>query len=313
MKTRYASPGRWTISQAARIGGYPVSRRRRRINLHSPGFQFASTAANSNDNTGSERIRDVPRAEEPGQEGERVQRMQIPDYKLKLSLEGGEGLWPRARRTRSWPGVCFVLENLNSNPRRGRSLAVTSVCVCVCTAMVRGVYASRKVVCKWASFLWNKGGTGWDLCAWWVSRFLFFFFFFFELEPLRGRDPIFSGIINIRNVDFSIKKCNFSHIEIILIGWKNLCYPISKYRSLLCLINTHETILILNLSSFVWLNSISQIYCYERMDMSRTIKINKNIIILLLSQSLRKGKVDKIVDNQDEKKKTWKFIPRVTH
>lgn len=69
-----------------------MSRRRRRINLHSPGFQFASTAANSNDNTGSERIRDVPRAEEPGQEGERVQRMQIPDYKLKLSLEGGEGL-----------------------------------------------------------------------------------------------------------------------------------------------------------------------------------------------------------------------------
>lgn len=84
-----------------------------------------------------------------------------------------------------------------------------------------------------------------------MNRFLFFFFFFFELEPLRGRDPIFSGIINIRNVDFSIKKCNFSHIEIILIGWKNLCYPISKYRSLLCLINTHETILILNLSSFV--------------------------------------------------------------
>lgn len=38
--------------------------------------------------------------------------------------------------------------------------------------------------------------------------------------------------------------------------------------------------------------------------MSRMIKINKNIIILLLSQSLcEKEKVNKIVDNQDEKRK----------
>lgn len=134
-----------------------------------------------------------------------------------------------------------------------RALARGYVCVCVC---VYGDGAWRVCIAKGGMQMSELSlEQGWDRVGFMrvmsLSFSFFFLFFVFELEPLRGRDPIFSGIINIRNVDFSIKKCNFSHLEMILIGWKNLCYPISKYRSLLCLINTHETILILNLSSFI--------------------------------------------------------------
>lgn len=95
--------------------GYPVSWRWRRINLHSRGFQFTSTAANSNDNTGSSGYAGRWSAAwtskaSPRGLAARVQRrrMQISDYKLKLSLEGAR-LVTRVRRMRSGPddGISF--------------------------------------------------------------------------------------------------------------------------------------------------------------------------------------------------------------
>lgn len=118
---------------------FPSGALRRRINLHSPGFQFASTAANSNDNTG------FGRQSRGGGGG--VQRMQIPDYKLKLSLEGG--LLPPLEERGA--GRCyFVLENLNSNPART-----------VYSVYGDGAWPVCIVACKWASLL-NKDVIGRD-------------------------------------------------------------------------------------------------------------------------------------------------------
>lgn len=65
-----------------------------------------------------------------GREGARPAHAN-PWLQIKIVPRGGEGLWPPLEERGAGRGlVCFVLENLNSNPRRGRSrLRAGSICV----------------------------------------------------------------------------------------------------------------------------------------------------------------------------------------
>lgn len=105
--------------------GYPVSWRWRRINLHSRGFQFTSTAANSNDNTGSSGYagrwsaawtsKASPRGERLG--GARPAAAHANFWlQIKIVPRGGEACDEGSKNEKRAGRWYFVLENLNSNP-----------------------------------------------------------------------------------------------------------------------------------------------------------------------------------------------------